>query len=308
MVYHFDISALTYVVNTYLVKRKTVWQVSDPDNILIILLDGECEITTLNTVYILHKGDAVLIPANQSYLRKPIGNSFATLYYIHFKTSSPIMYDDVEKAAAELRRIHEEQFVSLLQNNGVDKSDDFSTLYFFPVSSLGENTDEIFGIINKIQICSRKEHIEKKLLISSYIREVFAIITSSVLKELMVESRVAPEKSTPHKLKKAILYINQNCSSKISLDDICSFCSISKPQLIRYFKSEFGKTPIRYVLEFRINRAKVLLQDKPHLAIKEVAGELGFDDQHYFARAFYKVTGETPSHYKYRVVHYVDPT
>ena len=71
-----------------------------------------------------------------------------------------------------------------------------------------------------------------------------------------------------------------------------------------YFKNAFNKTPINYITEYKISRAKELLYNQPHLTIGEISDELGFDNQHYFTRVFAKTTGESPSHYRYRTVHY----
>ena len=45
-----------------------------------------------------------------------------------------------------------------------------------------------------------------------------------------------------------------------------------------------------------------MIQSAPELAIKNVCDALGFNDQHYFSRIFSRITGESPSQYKYRVV------
>jgi AraC-like DNA-binding protein len=74
--------------------------------------------------------------------------------------------------------------------------------------------------------------------------------------------------------------------------------------MIRYFKDAFNKTPIQYVNEYKINRSREMIQSTPELAIKNVCDALGFDDQHYFSRIFMKITGESPSAYKYRVVNF----
>ena len=90
----------------------------------------------------------------------------------------------------------------------------------------------------------------------------------------------------------------------ITLDGLCDYCNVSKSQMIRYFKDAFNKTPIQYVNEYKINRSREMIQSTPELAIKNVCDALGFDDQHYFSRIFMKITGESPSAYKYRVVNF----
>ena len=82
---------------------------------------------------------------------------------------------------------------------------------------------------------------------------------------------------------------------------------MSKQHLIRCFKNYLHTTPTQYILEFKIAKAKEFLFNQQDLSIKEIANELGIDDQHYFSRMFKKLCGETPSEYKYRVHHYVPP-
>ena len=57
-------------------------------------------------------------------------------------------------------------------------------------------------------------------------------------------------------------------------------------------------TPKAYILSYRINCAKELFYREPNLSVKEVAYEMGFEDQHYFSRLFTRVTGQSPTAYK----------
>ena len=58
-----------------------------------------------------------------------------------------------------------------------------------------------------------------------------------------------------------------------------------------------GTTVNRYIIEFRINKAKELLHQKD-LKLVEIAEKLGFNDANYFAKTFKKITGITPTQYK----------
>lgn len=45
MYYKFKLTTLPKITNFYSVVRNTVWQISDKDNILIIINEGVCEIS-----------------------------------------------------------------------------------------------------------------------------------------------------------------------------------------------------------------------------------------------------------------------
>ena len=63
------------------------------------------------------------------------------------------------------------------------------------------------------------------------------------------------------------------------------------------FKKFFGQSPIDYILNHRINVAERCLLDY-RIRIKEIAEDLGYANQFYFARDFKKRTGMSPSEFR----------
>lgn len=63
------------------------------------------------------------------------------------------------------------------------------------------------------------------------------------------------------------------------------------------FKKHSGLTISEYVLQLRIQRAKVLL-NKSNKNVMQIAQEVGFHDSYYFSRQFKKMTGLTPSQFR----------
>ena len=105
--------------------------------------------------------------------------------------------------------------------------------------------------------------------------------------------------STPlDKLQKAVNYISKHYNEKITLDELAAYCNISKQQLTRQFKTNLQMTPMKYVTEFKLFRAKDLIFNQPELSIKEVSDMLGFDNQNYFSKVFARVFGQSPTEYK----------
>jgi AraC family transcriptional regulator len=58
-----------------------------------------------------------------------------------------------------------------------------------------------------------------------------------------------------------------------------------------------GMTPHQYVIQQRIERARILLRD-PSLSISEISLACGFTNQSHFTRLFRKHTGVTPKTYR----------
>ena len=96
---------------------------------------------------------------------------------------------------------------------------------------------------------------------------------------------------------RAVDYIGQNLSEKITVNSICSSLYCSKNLLYRSFKSFFNCTVNEYITAERINKAKKLLA-KTDMSISDVADSTGFENYSYFSRLFKKKTGTSPIQYR----------
>jgi len=85
------------------------------------------------------------------------------------------------------------------------------------------------------------------------------------------------------------------------LDELAEEAGMSRYQLLRAFKNQFGLPPHAYLMDEKIKRAKVML--KSGAEISQVAYELGFSDQAHFQRQFKKRIAVTPKYYQ---SHFVD--
>ena len=68
----------------------------------------------------------------------------------------------------------------------------------------------------------------------------------------------------------------------------------SKNHIINIFKKEFGVTPIKYINNLKLNRAKYLLEVTSD-NLEEIAIKSGFNDYSHFYKLFQKETGISPS-------------
>ncbi|MDF5732859.1 MAG: AraC family transcriptional regulator [Rhizonema sp. PD38] len=100
-----------------------------------------------------------------------------------------------------------------------------------------------------------------------------------------------------NKLRKVTEYINDNLDQDLSLDAIAATIGMSCYYFVRMFKQSTGLTPHQYVIERRLNRAKVLLTTTD-LTILEISFRIGFKSQSHFTRLFRKLTGITPRAYR----------
>ena len=91
-------------------------------------------------------------------------------------------------------------------------------------------------------------------------------------------------------------HMNNNLYEKVIIEDISTSLNISKAYFNRKFKEVEGVTPYTYVLNLKIEKAKVLL--KKGEDISEVALQIGFFDQSHLNRIFKRTVKMTPNEYK----------
>lgn len=92
-------------------------------------------------------------------------------------------------------------------------------------------------------------------------------------------------------------YLEDNYMFDLSLDSVGEILHISPAYLSAQFKKYQKMNFLDCLTELRINAAKELLAD-PFRSSAEVASMVGYENASYFARAFKKRTGMTPTQYR----------
>ena len=92
-------------------------------------------------------------------------------------------------------------------------------------------------------------------------------------------------------------FIDQNYTNPLSLDTLSQKVYISKHHLSHIFKNQTGISPIKYMIEKRVETACKLLSTTD-IGISDVARQVGYDDPVYFSQIFKKSMGMSPSAYR----------
>lgn len=94
-----------------------------------------------------------------------------------------------------------------------------------------------------------------------------------------------------------IKYINENYKDNITLDSLSREFFASKPTIINHFKTVTNSSPINYLIQVRINHAKLLLTST-NMSINEISEKCGFSSPNYFSLIFKKKVRMSPSDYR----------
>ena len=94
-------------------------------------------------------------------------------------------------------------------------------------------------------------------------------------------------------------YIHKHYMELLELGEIAEKFGFSVSYLTKIFTKFTGKTPSKYIRDYRISLAKQLLRN-PNLSISVVGKKVGYPDQFHFSKIFRQATGMSPSEFRTR--------
>ncbi len=123
-------------------------------------------------------------------------------------------------------------------------------------------------------------------------------LTKLILKYgLQAEEYNFSKSFTAQQYKQVLNYIAINYGSNILLEDMAAQADLSTSHFSRLFKQTIGQSPYQFLMSYRIEQAKKML-DNPNALMIDIAMNCGFSDQAHFSRVFKKIEGITPKQYR----------
>ena len=179
----------------------------------------------------------------------------------------------------------------------------FNNIYQPPFVSIDEITKFTFEmLVNNIKTEIQNPALAQYELLISYLK-IF-LITSSRLKAQQQPDMQPdiPNSKEPFILQTLKNYIESHYKTKHSASDYADLLNITPKALAKITKSHLNKTLTDLISERIIIEAKreLYLTNKP---VKEIAFELGYDDEHYFSRFFKTNADVSPQMYRDKVAY-----
>ena len=133
-------------------------------------------------------------------------------------------------------------------------------------------------------------------MMKAYMMQLILLVLKAQLRPAEIrEGRSFESVNRKYVVEQILDYFGDHYHEKISLDRIADNMYLSPFYISRIFKSEVGDTPIRYLINIRLEKAMELLESGFSGSIQEVAARVGYDDVYHFSRLFKKRYGYPPS-------------
>lgn len=157
------------------------------------------------------------------------------------------------------------------------------------------NDADLTELINKlVRICSSTD-LSRDIYADLSMKELLIRILQNQHLQLIAEEK--DNNSNNSRLHFVLHYINEHLTENISVDTLCRKAYLSRNIFFKWFKDQFGITPLQYINRERLKLAKQLLADRNN-SVGQVSALCGFNDTNYFIRLFRSAEGITPGTYQ----------
>ena len=157
-----------------------------------------------------------------------------------------------------------------------------------------KQSSALTSVFNKLISVDKRKKFSENILNTLFSYAIFLI---SDLQKTTFEPNAAEAQPVPPLILKIIDYLNTNFADKITLTNISKNFFISKGTLIYNFNKFLGCSPIDYLLNIRITKAKELLINTKK-SVNEISELCGFSSANYFGLIFKHKENLSPLTYR----------
>lgn len=96
------------------------------------------------------------------------------------------------------------------------------------------------------------------------------------------------------KIRPSVAYLENHLTDRgLNLKQIAALSGVSETYFRALFVEQYGKTPLQYLIEKRVEKADKLLRESQH-SIQEIERACGFHSHAYFVKQFTRIMGTSP--------------
>ncbi|MCQ2482707.1 MAG: AraC family transcriptional regulator [Clostridia bacterium] len=277
---------------------------------LLYLRRGRCEFTIDGKTFVLDKGSTLIIRPNAVHSVRIPGDT-AEMFVLYFgfskdidsvnrsqMMSKTVVTDETKphsgpsvKVPALLAQTSLESFMNFVE--GEDDEENSSSYLILS----GKHQDTIRNIVEKIVIENHENQYSKELMMEILTIELMVTLSRVIRQEWEESLRVKNGKAR-ELVFVAKDFIDQNFERGITINEAASYVYLSQGYFTRAFRDELGISPMKYLMQKRIEYACELLEDN-EIKVSGIASKAGFSSPQRFNVAFRKNMGMTPMEYRY---------
>ena len=242
---------------------------------VVCVTQGRVQCQTNSDTFLLGKGDVCLI--NQKQLHRLIRAEQAEGQSLTLTIGLGALVQAPEVLDAYVRPVLEDST--------------FSHILVHGTQGVAAQVREKVGAIDRLL---QERPIAFELELAALCHQVFRLLYEAFVAR---DEPAEPVDGNVELLERMIGCIREHFAENLQLEDIAHAGSVSKSTCSRLFKRYTGRSPIAYLIDYRLETGAALLRSTTN-PISAVAHACGFAQQSYFNRMFLRAYGTTPRAYR----------
>lgn len=163
----------------------------------------------------------------------------------------------------------------------------------------GELKQKLFRLCSSMEAENAVCRPGRYFMMKSYLMQMLLLVIRERVEPVEQKTGFSFESvNKKYVVEQIVSYFEEHYREKISLDRIAGNMYLSPFYISKIFKSETGDTPIRHLINIRLEKAYELLKKGEVSSIQEAAASVGYDDAYHFSKLFKKKYGIPPSRVK----------
>ncbi len=232
------------------------------ENIFIYCENGKGWIKHKETIHLLTRNQAFIIPVNEAHAYGADNSDPWSIYWFHFRGQNVSMFSNIIGQIIHVEESDKSRFDDRFQL--------FEEMY--------QNLEMGYSPENLEYVSFCLMHFLASLKYINQYREIKKAKETDVIQ-------------------KSILFMKENLENKINLEDIARNIGYSVSYFGTFFAQKTSYAPMEYYNQLKIQRACSYLQFSD-MKIKEIAFRLGYYDPFHFSKAFRQEMEVTPKEYR----------
>ncbi len=209
-----------------------------------------------------------------------------------FSPYQPYMFRETKNLKGVALHFHSDFFCILKHHKEVSCNGLlFNNIYNPPITTIDTHSAvQLKMILEQTKVEMQNPDLAQYELLISYLKIFLITVTRLKAQQQPEVSVTGEEDKQPFVLQKLKDSIEAHFKTKHSASDYADLLNITPKALAKITKTHFNKTLTDLIAERIIIEAKreLYLTNKP---VKVIAGELGYEDEHYFSR-FFKINAD----------------
>jgi len=239
-----------------------------------------------NNNYHIKKNDMLIMPPGKAHEAYQVCDEKTYFHWLHFNTAEPYQISDTFKS--ELKTPRKMAF-----------NKNYTETLVLPVfQSISDvNAAIVIRILSELESLRINKYLQGSM-ISKETEQNPPLREQERFLNLLSQLIIADESSGSREIAFMLMqYLQANYSLNISLRDMAKVANCHPTHVIRCFNRKYNITPVKALVNIRLQQAKELLQST-NLSCDEISYRVGFSSPSYFSKLFKEHNGITPQGYR----------